>query len=185
MVNDLLKNLDERMDKALGNVKREFATVRAGRANPQMLDRIQVDYYGTPTPINQLANVSVPEARMLVIQPWDKSALAEIERAITKSDIGITPSNDGNVIRLAIPQLTEQRRKDLVKQVKGLAEDGRVAVRNIRRDINDDLKKAEKNGEISEDESRRAQEKVQATTDRFIGEIDKLLNAKEQEILEV
>ncbi|HEU4965113.1 MAG TPA: ribosome recycling factor [Bacilli bacterium] len=185
MVNDLLKNLDERMDKALGNVKREFATVRAGRANPAMLDRVQVDYYGTPTPINQLANVSIPEPRQLVIQPWDKSALADIERAIIKSDLGITPSNDGSVIRLVIPQLTEQRRKDLAKQVKGLAEDGRVAVRNIRRDVNDDLKKAEKNGDISEDDSRRAQEKVQATTDRFIGEIDKLLTAKEQEILEV
>jgi ribosome recycling factor len=185
MVNDLLKNLDERMEKAIANVKREFATVRAGRANPAMLDRIQVDYYGTPTPINQLANISVPEARQLVIQPWDKSALAEIERAITKSDLGITPSNDGSVIRLTIPQLTEQRRKELVKQVKALAEDGRVAVRNIRRDINDDLKKAEKNGDISEDESRRAQEKVQATTDRYIGEIDKLLAAKESEIMEV
>jgi len=185
MVNDLLKSLDERMDKALGNVKREFATVRAGRANPQMLDRVQVDYYGSTMPINQLANVTTPEPRQLVITPWDKGSLSEIERAITKADIGLVPTNDGAVIRIIIPQLTEQRRKDLAKQVKGMAEDGRVAVRNIRRDVNDSIKKLEKSGDVSEDESRRAQEKVQTVTDRFIGEIDKLLVAKEQEIMEV
>jgi ribosome recycling factor len=185
MTNDILKQLDERMDKALGAVKRDFATVRAGRANAGMLDRITVDYYGSPTPINQLANVTVPEPRMLVITPWDKTSLADIERAIIKSDLGITPTNDGTVIRLAIPQLTEQRRKELAKQVKNMAEDGRVAMRNIRRDVNDSLKKLEKAGDISEDDSRRAQEKVQNVTDRFIGDIDKLLTAKEQEILEV
>ena len=185
MTNDILKQLDERMDKALGAVKRDFATVRAGRANAGMLDRIQVDYYGSPTPINQLANVTVPEPRMLVITPWDKTSLADIERAIIKSDLGITPTNDGAVIRLTIPQLTEQRRKELAKQVKSMAEDGRVAMRNIRRDVNDSLKKLEKAGDISEDDSRRAQEKVQNVTDRFIGDIDKLLTAKEQEILEV
>jgi ribosome recycling factor len=185
MVNDVLKSLDERMEKALGAVKSSFATVRAGRATPALLDRVQVEYYGSTMPINQLANVSAPEPRMLVITPWDKGALAEIERAIIKSDLGITPTNDGSVIRLMIPQLTEQRRQELVKQVKKLAEDGRVAVRNIRRDVNDDLKKLEKSGDISEDDSRRAQEKVQAATDRFIGEIDKLLGAKEQEIMEV
>jgi ribosome recycling factor len=185
MTNDILKQLDERMDKALGAVKRDFATVRAGRANAGMLDRITVDYYGSPTPINQLANVTVPEPRMLVITPWDKTSLADIERAIIKSDLGITPTNDGTVIRLAIPQLTEQRRQELAKQVKKMAEDGRVAMRNIRRDVNDSLKKLEKAGDISEDDSRRAQEKVQNVTDRFIGDIDKLLTAKEQEILEV
>lgn len=185
MTNDILKQLDERMDKALGAVKRDFATVRAGRANAGMLDRISVDYYGSPTPINQLANVTVPEPRLLVITPWDKTSLADIERAIIKSDLGITPTNDGTVIRLAVPQLTEQRRKELAKQVKTMAEDGRVAMRNIRRDVNDSLKKLEKAGDISEDDSRRAQEKVQNVTDRFIGDIDKLLTAKEQEILEV
>ena len=185
MVNDILKSLDERMDKALGSVKSNFATIRAGRATPALLDRVQVEYYGSTMPINQLANVSAPEPRMLVITPWDKGSLGEIERAIIKSDLGMMPTNDGSVIRLSIPQLTEQRRQDLAKQVKKLAEDGRVAVRNIRRDVNDDLKKLEKSGDISEDDSRRAQEKVQNVTDRFIGEIDKLLASKEQEILEV
>jgi ribosome recycling factor len=185
MVNDILKSLDERMEKALASVKSNFATIRAGRATPALLDRIQVEYYGSTMPINQLANVSVPEPRLLVITPWDKGALAEIERAIIKSDLGLTPTNDGTVIRLTIPQLTEQRRQELVKQVKKLAEEGRVAVRNIRRDVNDELKKLEKSGDISEDDSRRAQEKVQTVTDRFIGEIDKLLAAKEQEIMEV
>ncbi|MCX7568550.1 ribosome recycling factor [Tumebacillus sp. DT12] len=185
MVNDILKALDERMDKAISSVKGNFATIRAGRATPALLDRIQVEYYGSTMPINQLANVSTPEPRMLVITPWDKGSLAEIERAIVKSDLGMMPTNDGSVIRLSIPQLTEQRRQELVKQVKKLAEDGRIAVRNIRRDVNDEVKKLEKSGDISEDDSRRAQEKVQTVTDRFIGEIDKLLTAKEQEILEV
>ncbi|MBL0388945.1 ribosome recycling factor [Tumebacillus sp. ITR2] len=182
-IQDIMKSLDERMEKALSNVKREFSTIRAGRANASMLDRVQVDYYGSMMPINQLANVTVPEPRQLVITPWDKGSLAAIDKAITKSDLGITPSNDGNVIRLTIPQLTEQRRKDLAKQVKGLAEDGRVAVRNIRRDVNDSLKKLEK--EVSEDEIRREQDKVQAVTDKTIAEIDKLLSAKEAEIMEV
>ncbi|KEO82965.1 ribosome recycling factor [Tumebacillus flagellatus] len=182
-IQDIMKSLDERMEKALSNVKREFSTIRAGRANVSMLDRVQVEYYGSMMPINQLANVSVPEPRQLVITPWDKGSLAAIDKAITKSDLGITPSNDGNVIRLIIPALTEQRRKDLVKQVKGLAEDGRVAVRNIRRDVNDSLKKLEK--EVSEDEIRREQDKVQAATDKTIAEIDKLLSAKEAEIMEV
>jgi len=185
MVNDILKALDERMDKAIGSVRSNFATIRAGRATPALLDRIQVEYYGSTMPINQLANVSTPEPRMLVITPWDKGSLGEIERAIVKSDLGMMPTNDGSVIRLTIPQLTEQRQQELVKQVKKLAEDGRIAVRNIRRDVNDDVKKLEKSGDISEDDSRRAQEKVQTVTDRFIGEIDKLLTAKEQEILEV
>ncbi|MGZ4106455.1 MAG: ribosome recycling factor [Tumebacillaceae bacterium] len=185
MVNDILKSCDERMDKALGALKSHFSTVRAGRANPAILDRIQVDYYGSVMPINQLGSVNTPEPRMIVITPWDKGALVEIERAIMKSDLGLTPTNDGSVIRIVIPQLTEQRRQELVKQVKKLAEEGRVAVRNIRRDVNDDLKKLEKNGDVSEDDNRRAQEKVQASTNRFIGEIDKLLEQKEQEIMEV
>lgn len=185
MVNELMKNLNDRMEKGIGNVKREFATVRAGRATPALLDRVQVDYYGSATPISQVANISAPEPRMLVIQPWDKGTLGDIEKAIIKADLGLTPTNDGSVIRISIPQLTEQRRQDLAKMVKKMAEEGRVAIRNIRRDINDDLKKLEKNGEISEDESRRTQEKVQKETDRFIGEIDKLLVAKEAEIMEV
>lgn len=185
MVNDILKSCDERMEKGISALRSSFATVRAGRANPAILDRVQVDYYGSTMPINQLGSVSTPEPRMLVITPWDKGALAEIERAISKSDLGLTPTNDGSVIRIVIPQLTEQRRQDLVKQVKKMSEEGRVAIRNVRRDVNDDLKKLEKNGEISEDENRRAQEKVQASTNRFIGEIDKLLEQKEQEIMEV
>ncbi|ASS75618.1 ribosome recycling factor [Tumebacillus algifaecis] len=185
MVNDLLNNLNDRMEKGIGNVKREFASIRAGRATPALLDRVQVDYYGSMSPVNQVANISAPEPRTLVIQPWDKGMLGDIEKAIIKADLGLTPTNDGSVIRISIPQLTEQRRQEMVKMVKKMAEEGRVAIRNIRRDINDDLKKLEKNGEISEDESRRTQEKVQKETDRFIGEIDKLLVAKEAEIMEV
>lgn len=185
MINDVMKNVEERMDKALGSLKREFATVRAGRASTSLLDRVQVDYYGSTMPINQLGSVSAPEPRLLVITPWDKGALAPIEKAIMNSDLGLTPTNDGNVIRISIPQLTEQRRQDLVKQVKKLAEEGRVAIRNIRRDGNEDIKKLEKNGEVSEDDSRRAQEKVQATTNKFIGDIDKALESKEAEIMEV
>jgi ribosome recycling factor len=185
MINETLKSMEERMEKAIGALKRDFATVRAGRANPALLDKIQVEYYGTLMPINQMANVTVPEPRLLVITPWDKGALKEIEKAILNSDLGLTPSNDGNVIRIAIPQLTEQRRQELVKLTKKMAEEGRVAIRNIRRDINEEIKKMEKSGDLSEDDSRRAQEKVQATTDKYIGEIDKLLAAKEQEIMEV
>lgn len=185
MVNDLLKQMDERMDKAIASLKKDFATLRAGRANTALLDKVQVEYYGSAMPINQLANVTAPEPRLLVITPWDKSALAEIEKAIMKSDLGLTPTNDGSVIRIAIPPLTEQRRQELVKMAKKMAEDSRVAVRNIRRDINEDIKKMEKSGDISEDESRRTQEKVQQTTDRYVGDIDKLLATKEQEIMEV
>ncbi|MFC4768819.1 ribosome recycling factor [Effusibacillus consociatus] len=185
MMNDLMKSMDERMDKAIANLKKEFATIRAGRANPGILDKVQVDYYGSTMPINQLASVSAPEPRLLVITPWDKGALSEIEKAIMKADLGLTPTNDGTVIRIAIPALTEQRRQELAKMARKMAEDARVAVRNIRRDINEDIKKLEKAGDISEDDSRRAQEKVQNTTDRFIGEIDKALATKEQEIMEV
>lgn len=185
MIEDTLKQMNERMEKALAALRRDFATVRAGRANPALLDKIHVEYYGTSMPINQLANISVPEPRLLVITPWDKGSLKEIEKAILHSDLGLTPSNDGNVIRIVIPQLTEQRRQELVKLTKKMAEEGRVAIRNIRRDVNEEIKKMEKAGDLSEDDSRRAHEKVQEVTDQFISEIDKLLSAKEQEIMEV
>ena len=173
------------MDKCVVQLKKELSSVRTGRANPMILDKVLVDYYGAPTPINQMAGVSVPEARLLVITPYDKSILGEIEKAIMKSDIGITPTNDGNVIRLAIPALTEDRRKELVKVVKKEAEEAKVAVRNVRRDANDDLKKLEKNGEITEDELRGYGEDVQKLTDEFIAKVDETAKEKEQEILSV
>lgn len=185
MIQDLLNTVEERMDKSLQSLKKEFATVRAGRANPSILDKVVVEYYGSQMPINQLANVNAPEPRLLLIQPWDKSSLSEIERAILKSDLGLTPSNDGTVIRIVIPQLTEQRRQELVKMIRKMAEEGRVAIRNVRRDLNDEVKKLEKNGDVSEDDSRRAQEKIQHATDKFVAEIDKALASKEKELLEV
>ncbi len=185
MPKQIVANAKERMNKAIGAYTRELAGIRAGRANASMLDRITVDYYGAPTPINQLAGVSVPEARMLIIQPYDKSILSDIEKAILKSDIGITPSNDGSIIRLAIPQLTEERRKELVKVVKKESEDAKVAVRNIRRDANDDLKKLEKNGEITEDDQRGYSDDIQKLTDEYITKVDQLTKDKEKEILEV
>lgn len=185
MPKQVIANTKDRMTKAIGAFTRELAGIRAGRANASMLDRITVDYYGAPTPINQLAGVSVPEARMLVIQPYDKSILGDIEKAILKSDIGITPSNDGSIIRLAIPQLTEERRKELVKVVKKESEDAKVAIRNIRRDANDDLKKLEKNGEITEDDQRGYSDDIQKLTDEYITKIDQLTKDKEKEILEV
>ncbi|UOF89386.1 ribosome recycling factor [Fodinisporobacter ferrooxydans] len=185
MVQDILKKVEERMDKSIQALRKEFATVRAGRATPNLLDKIVVEYYGSTMPIHQLANISAPEPRLLVIQPWDKGSLGAIEKAISKSDLGLVPTNDGGVIRIVIPQLTEQRRQELVKQIRKMAEEGRVAVRNVRRDLNDEVKKVEKNGDISEDESRRAQEKIQHATDKYIGEIDKILATKEKELLEV
>lgn len=185
MGNQVISNAKERMTKATQSLTRELASIRAGRANASLLDRIQIDYYGAPTPINQLAGVSVPEPRMLMIQPYDRSALGDIEKAILKSDIGITPTNDGSVIRLIIPQLTEERRKDLVKQVKKEAEDSKVAIRNIRRDANDELKKLEKNGEITEDGLRGFADNIQKLTDEFIAKVDTIVKEKEKEILEV
>jgi ribosome recycling factor len=173
------------MQKAVAALKRDLSTLRAGRATPSLLDKIVVDYYGASTPINQLANISVPEPRLLVIQPWDKKSVAEIERAIMKSDLGLTPASDGSVIRLAIPQLTEERRKELAKVSKKKAEEGRVAVRNIRRDANDDLKKKEKASEITEDELRKFQDDIQKMTDKYVVEVDQVLAAKEIEIMEV
>ncbi|WP_419095572.1 ribosome recycling factor [Alkalihalobacterium alkalicellulosilyticum] len=173
------------MKKALESLNREFATLRAGRATPSLLDKVTVEYYGAPTPLNQLASISVPEARLLVIQPFDKTAMNDIERSIQKADLGLTPTNDGSVIRIMIPPLTEERRKDLVKLVKKYAEEAKVAVRNIRRDANDDLKKSQKDGEMTEDELRRATDDVQKVTDKYISEIDSVALNKEKEIMEV
>lgn len=185
MAKEVYEDAQSRMEKAVAALKRDLATLRAGRATPSLLDKITVDYYGSSMPINQLANISVPEPRLLVIQPWDKKAVAEIERALLKSDLGLTPNSDGSVIRLSIPQLTEERRKELVKVVRKKAEESRVAIRNIRRDANDELKKLEKNGELTEDDQRKAQDEVQKLTDKFIEEVEKILAAKEKEIMEV
>lgn len=185
MPNGVIEQAKEKMNKSLSAFSRELASIRAGRANASLLDRISVDYYGVPTPVNQLAGITVPEARLLVITPYDKSILGEIEKAIMKSDLGITPTNDGNVIRLAIPALTEERRKDLVKVVKKEAEDAKVAIRNVRRDANDDLKKLEKNGDITEDELRGYSNDIQKITDDFIAKVDDMAKEKENEILSV
>ena len=182
---DLLKNTEERMDKSLNSVGSEFATVRAGRANTSILDRITVDYYGVPTPIQQIASVSVPEGRVLQIQPWDTSTLKLIEKAIQVSDIGINPNNDGRVIRLIFPPLTEERRKELVKEVRKMAEDGKVAVRSIRRDSIEKLKAMKKDNLITEDDQENGEKKVQKLTDKYCAEIDNLCSAKEKEILEI
>ncbi|ALS27581.1 ribosome recycling factor [Paenibacillus cisolokensis] len=184
MPQSIKKSAEERMDKAIAALKRDLATLRAGRATPSLLDRVQVEYYGTMTPVNQLANINTPDSRTLLIQPWDKSSLASIEKAILKSDLGLTPANDGSVIRISIPMLTEERRTELVKMTKKFGEEAKVAIRNIRRDANDDIKKLEKS-DISEDESRRHQDDIQKMTDRFIAEVDKVLAAKEKEIMEV
>ncbi|MFC0271325.1 ribosome recycling factor [Metabacillus herbersteinensis] len=173
------------MEKAVSAYSRELATVRAGRASASLLDKIMVDYYGAPTPVNQLGSISTPEARLLVIQPYDKSVLSDIDRAIQKSDLGLSPSNDGTLIRLAIPALTEERRKDLVKLVKKYSEEAKVVVRNVRRDANDDLKKLEKNGEITEDELRNNTESVQKLTDEYIVKVENVTKDKEKEIMEV
>ncbi|GGJ56179.1 ribosome recycling factor [Anoxybacillus voinovskiensis] len=185
MAKQVLTATKEKMDKAVQAFTRELASVRAGRANPGLLEKITVDYYGMPTPINQLAGIHVPEARLLVIQPYDKSILKDIEKAILASDLGLTPSNDGSVIRITIPPLTEERRRELVKVVKKYSEDAKVAVRNIRRDANDELKKLEKNGEITEDELRGYTDDVQKLTDDHIAKIDTITKEKEKEIMEV
>ena len=183
MIADLLREAEHKMEQAVEHVGNEFATVRTGRANPQILHRIQVEYYGTPTPLQQLASIGVPEPRMLVVQPFDQSAMANIERAIQQSDLGVNPTNDGKVIRIVFPPLTEERRKDLVKVVKNMAEDGRVSVRNIRRNTKTDMEAL--SGEISEDDIRRGEEELQKLTDRFTERIDSLLVNKEDELLEV
>lgn len=185
MPKQVLATAKDRMSKAISAYTRELASIRAGRANASLLDRLTIDYYGAPTPVNQLAGISVPEARLLVIQPYDKSVLGEIEKAILKSDLGLTPSNDGSIIRLTIPQLTEERRKELVKLIKKDSEEAKVAVRNIRRDANDDLKKLEKNGEITEDELRGYSDDIQKLTDEHISKIDQITKDKEKEVMEV
>lgn len=176
---------EEKMKKAVDVLKKELATLRAGRATPALLDKIVVDYYGTPMPVNQVATVSVPEPRLIVIQPWEKTMLPPIEKAIQKSDLGLTPTNDGTVVRLTIPQLTQQRRAELVKVVHKKAEEGRVAIRNLRRDANEVLKKMAKDKVVSEDEGQHAQEDMQKLTDKYIKEIDRVAAQKEKEIMEV
>ena len=175
---------EEKMDKCVDYLLTEFAAIRAGRANPNVLNKIRVDYYGTPTPIQQVANVSVPEPRMIQIAPWEKSLIKDIEKAIMTSEVGITPSNDGSVIRLVFPELTEERRKDLVKDVKKKGEEGKVAIRNIRRDGNDSFKKLAKT-EVSEDEIKQLEDELQKLTDKFVKEIDKLVDEKSKEIMTV
>lgn len=185
MPKQVIATAKDRMTKATQSYSRELASIRAGRASASLLDRITIDYYGAPTPVNQLAGISTPEARLLVIQPYDKSILGEIEKAILKSDLGLNPSSDGMIIRLAIPQLTEERRKELVKVVKKESEEAKVAIRNIRRDANDDLKKLEKNGEITEDELHGFSNDIQKITDEYINKIEQITKDKEKEILEV
>ncbi|OEF98635.1 ribosome recycling factor [Desulfuribacillus alkaliarsenatis] len=184
-MSNVIVQAEERMGKAINVLKQDFTTIRAGRANPSLLDKVVVDYYGVPTPINQTANITAPEARLLTIQPWDKSLISEIERAIQKADLGLSPMNDGNIIRIPLPILTEERRQELVKLAKKTAEATRVAIRNVRRDANDEIKKMEKNADISEDESRKLQDDIQKSTDRFIKTVDELLQAKEEDILAV
>ena len=178
-------NLKEKMEKTISVYSEKLSEVRAGRANPAILNKVKIDYYGTPTPINQVAGISVPEARLIVIQPWDASVLKEIEKAILASDIGINPNNDGKVIRLAFPELNEERRKELAKDVRKMAEDAKVAVRSIRREGMDIAKQGQKDGDITEDELKQAENEIQKITDKSIDEIDKILEAKEKEIMSV
>lgn len=185
MIEELLSDARERMSKSVDSTRGEFATVRTGRATPHLLDRITVEYYGAMTPLNQMANVATTDARTLTVTPFDKTVMGAIEKAILESDVGLTPNNDGSVIRLNIPDLTEERRKELVKVVNGVAEDGRIAVRNVRRDVMSDLRDLKKEGEAGEDDERRAETALQGLTDDAIKEIDSLLKGKEEEILEV
>ncbi|AEF17332.1 MULTISPECIES: ribosome recycling factor [Thermoanaerobacterium] len=184
-MDDLLKSTEEKMKKSIAVLKNELMSIRAGRANPALLDRISIDYYGTMTPINKLATITAPEPKIIIIQPWDTSKISEIEKAIQKSDLNINPTSDGKIIRLVFPDLTEERRKELVKLVHKKGEEAKVAVRQIRRDANDAIKKMDKNGEISEDEKLKSEENVQKLTDKYIKEIDKILEQKEKEIMEI
>lgn len=185
MIEELIQDASRRMDKSIEAVRNEFNTVRTGRASAALLDRIQIDYYGQKTPLKQLATINVPEPRLLTIQPFDPSSLKTIERAIQESELGLTPSNDGKIIRLPIPQLTEERRKELVKLVRHMAEEGRIAIRNVRRDVMHDLKELVHSGEVGDDEERRAEERVQKLTDEHVKAVDELLKHKEAEIMEV
>ncbi|HEY5872451.1 MAG TPA: ribosome recycling factor [Gaiellaceae bacterium] len=184
-IEDFLADAKRRMDKSIETTHHEFNSIRTGRASPALLDRITIDYYGTPTPLKSLASISAPEARLLVVQPFDPGAIKNIERAVQESDLGLTPSNDGKVVRLPIPALTEERRKDLVKVVRRVAEDGKVAIRNVRRDVMQHLKELVVNGEVGDDEERRAEQQVQKITDDHTKSIDDLLKVKEAEIMEV
>jgi len=185
MIDDIIQDATRRMDASVEHTQQEFNTVRTGRASAALLDRIQVDYYGTATPLKQLATINVPEPRMLTVQPFDPGSMKGIEKAILESDLGLQPSNDGKIIRLPIPQLTEERRKELVKLVRGIAEEGRVAVRNVRRDVIHHLKELVDNGDVGSDEEHRAEERAQKLTDDHVHKIDELLKRKEAEILEV
>ena len=185
LIDELLKDAEGRMQKSVESSRGELATVRTGRASPHLLDRIMVDYYGSQTSLKQLANVATSDARLLTVTPFDKGSIGEIEKAIQESDVGLTPSNDGNVIRLQIPELTEERRREMVKVVHGVAEEGRIAIRNIRRDTMSDLRELKKEGDAGEDDERRAESALQKQTDEAIAEIDELLKGKEEEILEV
>ena len=180
-----IKDIEGRMQKSVDNLKEEYVTIRAGRANPHILDRLRVDYYGTPTPIQQVANVSVPEARMIQIQPWEASLIKDIEKAILVSDLGLTPNNDGKVIRLIFPELTEERRKELAKDVKKKGDNAKVAIRNVRRDANDTVKKENKAGDISDDEAKNSEDEIQKITDKYIAMIDSAIDDKTKEILTV
>lgn len=185
MIKDIIQKAEEKMKKTISVLKSDLSTMRAGRANPTMLDRIQVDYYGSPCPLNQVANISAPEPRVLVISPWEKSLMKEIEKAILTSDLGINPSNDGSVIRLVVPELTEETRKNLVKNVKKTGEEAKVALRSIRREANDKIKALKKDGEITEDELKNSEEKVQKIIDSFVKEVDTIIVAKEKEIMSI
>lgn len=185
MTADLFADAERRMQKAIENLRQDINAIRAGRANAALVERITVEYYGAPTPVNQVASISVPEARLLVIQPWDRKLLTDIEKAIQKSDLGINPTNDGQVIRLTIPPMSEERRRDLVKTLHKKLDEHKVAIRNVRRDVQDKLRDREKKKEISEDELKRSVERLQKLTDRYIEEMDKVGKAKEMEILEV
>ncbi len=185
MINDILTSREEKMKKTLEALKREFASLRAGRATPALLDRVTVDYYGTPTPVNQVAKISVPEPRMIVIQPWEKTMMKELEKAIMKSDLGLTPNSDGAAIRLTIPQLTKERREELKKTVNKKAEEAKVALRNLRRDANEAIKKLEKGKEITEDESKKGQDDMQKLIDKYVKLVDTAKAGKEKEIMEV
>jgi ribosome recycling factor len=184
-IESAMKDAHHKMEQAISHLKEDLAGIRTGRATPAVLNRITVEYYGTPVPLNQLASMSVPEPRLLQVQPFDKNSIGAIEKAIMSSDLGITPSNDGNLIRLAFPQLTEERRKELVKQVHHRAEEGRVAVRNIRRHTKEEMEKLEREGGISEDDLIRAEKELQKLTDRFVAEVDQIQGHKEQELMEV
>ena len=184
-MDERIQKYEEKMKKTLASLEAELATIRAGRANPHILDKLTVDYYGSPTPLQQVANITVPEARMIQIQPWESSLIKGIEKAILTSDLGLNPNNDGKVIRLIFPELTEERRKDLVKDIKKKGEAAKVAVRNIRRDANDAYKKLKKEEDVSEDEIKELEDKIQKLTDKYITEVDKLLSAKEADILQV